>query len=476
LQWRYYDAATSLLVDSDDMITTGYSGVGNTRTGAYDPNASGNNIIRATLGADPTAVCATGNLGHVGTFRAKARAYFTSFARNAKVRLSWQEGDGPFRANPWAPLPATSGITGTWAELDLGLITIPPAQLGTQRWQGRIEAYTTGHVGSDTIDIDYLVLVPAGEGYGKARSAFAYDIGSLVASDDGTNKSGGTALNGQSAVLGGAWASSGGASDFVYTASGGGIVIRRSATTNDNNFAVLPTVYTSARVAADFRLSAMNVSYVGLLARYTDSSNHLRMRLDPTPTAMNIFVEAVVTGTPATIGTLVLWDDLVVDTWYRMELQTYPTGAVYVRLLDANGGTITSDMYMDSRLATGGTLASGKSGFFDLHPNTSAANRDFDNFVAAVPDPEPIVLYSGRTAEIRSDGAIRQDSTGTYYGSVPSYRGSRFLVPPAGDENRTSRILAKVHRNDIETTASANVTDNLTIQAVVTPRYLVAPF
>jgi len=78
--------------------------------------------------------------------------------------------------------------------------------------------------------------------------------------------------------------------------------------------------------------------------------------------------------------------------------------------------------------------------------------------------------------EVRQDGAIRQDSTGTYYGPVPAYRGSRFLVPPAGDENRTSRILVKAHRNDIETELSANVTDNLTIQAIVTPRYLVVPF
>src|SRR4029079_15250408 len=49
LENRYYDPATSLLVDSDSMTVTGTGGSQTTTSGAYDPNATGNNVIRATL-------------------------------------------------------------------------------------------------------------------------------------------------------------------------------------------------------------------------------------------------------------------------------------------------------------------------------------------------------------------------------------------------------------------------------------------
>jgi hypothetical protein len=126
----------------------------------------------------------------------------------------------------------------------------------------------------------------------------------------------------------------------------------------------------------------------------------------------------------------------------------------------------------DAALATGGTLASGNPGIFDFCVNSGNGVRNVDNFQAWVPTI-PTAIYSGKVAEIRSDGAIRQDSTGTYYGPVPAYRGGPILVPAAGDENRTSRILVKAHRSDIDAEASDAVTDNLTIQAITTPRYLV---
>jgi hypothetical protein len=85
------------------------------------------------------------------------------------------------------------------------------------------------------------------------------------------------------------------------------------------------------------------------------------------------------------------------------------------------------------------------------------------------------VAYSGRSAEIRSDSAIRQDSTGTYYGPIPSHRGAHFFVPPAGDENRTSRVLVKARRSDIDTAVDANVTDSTTVAVHLTPRYSTVP-
>lgn len=202
IQYRYYDAGTSLELDSDDMTAVG--GTATTRSGAYDPGASGNSVIRATLGVQPTTVCSTGNLGHVGVFRVKARVYAS--ALDVRVRLNWQEGSGSFRPNPWAA-PA---VAGGFSEIDLGLIAIPPKVLGTQRWTGRIEAYTTAP--GDTVDIDVLWLVPAGEGYGVARGIYTYQPGALVGRDEFTGAT--STLNGRSAPSGGTWATSGATTDF----------------------------------------------------------------------------------------------------------------------------------------------------------------------------------------------------------------------------------------------------------------------
>jgi len=126
-------------------------------------------------------------------------------------------------------------------------------------------------------------------------------------------------------------------------------------------------------------------------------------------------------------------------------------------------------------VATGGALATGKPGFYDRNSSPTAAIRSYDFFSIATPAAESIVINSTRSLEVRSDTTIRADSSNTYWGPVPSYRGSRFYVPPAGDENRTSRVLVKAHRQDIEAVDATDVTDNLTVAVAVTPRYLVIP-
>jgi hypothetical protein len=58
---------------------------------------------------------------------------------------------------------------------------------------------------------------------------------------------------------------------------------------------------------------------------------------------------------------------------------------------------------------------------------------------------------------------------------VPSYRGARFYIPPAGSAARTSRVLVKTRRNDIDTGADDQIADSTTATLHYTPRYLVAP-
>ena len=62
-------------------------------------------------------------LGHVGTFRVKARVYMTPSGTNwpdtISVRFRWQDGKGPLRANAWQSRGAPFNV---FSELDLGTI------------------------------------------------------------------------------------------------------------------------------------------------------------------------------------------------------------------------------------------------------------------------------------------------------------------------------------------------------------------
>jgi hypothetical protein len=153
----------------------------------------------------------------------------------------------------------------------------------------------------------------------------------------------------------------------------------------------------------------------------------------------------------------------------------FASGIGHATVTTAAGDAIYSHSFSDSVLATGGALATGKPGFLDRNALSIACTRYYDNFYTATPPAEPIVVYSGRTVTIASTYAQRPDSTGTYYGDVPSYRGSRFYVPPAGTAARKTRIAVVARRNDIVVNTDANIADSTTISAFYTPRYINVP-
>lgn len=471
LQQQDYDAATSLIVESDSMTVTGTGGVQTTRTGAYDPGGAGNNVIRTTLWRGPVACAATGNLGHVGTYRVKARVWGAGTG-TIYARLAWQEGDGPYRANPYAEVH----VVGAFAEIDLGVITIPPKDLGTQRWSGKVEAYSL--TPGDTLDVDYLVLVPAGEGYGKARG-----IGSIAAAAvngyDDFAITPAAALNARVAPAGGTWATSGVATDFVGYADGLR-VYRNTVSEATYRYAILgATNYTDSQVEifAQYQGSFVSGIYSAAVARWTDSSNHLYAAWIATaPEVLGAFkIVQVVAGVSTVLAQANGYYSP--NTVWGIKVTAYASGNVIAELRfgAASSAPVLMLTAQSTAVATGGTLATGKPGFFDRNSSTVANPRIYDFFNVATPAAEPLVLNSGRIAEVRSDATLRADSTGTYYGPVPAYRGSRFYVPPAGAPNRTSRVLVKAHRQDIETVDSSSVTDNLTAQVNFTPRYLVVP-
>jgi hypothetical protein len=435
------------------LTATGFAGTSTTRSGSVSTN-----VFRATLTTSPVAVCGTGNQPHIGTFRNYLRFYPTG--TGVRVRLTYREGDGPLKSLNWeVPVAANA-----WNEIDLGVFTVPPKLLGTQRWQGQWEAYTD--TPGDTIDVDYAELVSAGEGFGRARRTISFETSSTFSARDEFDQTAG-GLNAKTAPVGGAWATSGAATDFAVETSGK-TAQRTVVAAGGFRYAISGATGFAAQVSqVDFKASAIvDTEAQGVIARWTDANNHLRVYVS----GNNLTVQKVVASIPTTLGLVGV--SRVAATWYRTRVQVDAGGRWFVW----HGSQAAPELVasgQDSDLATGGTLASGKPGFVD-QDTSDPATRNYDNFLAFAPVADA-VCFSGQSIEFRSDDTIREDSTGTYWGRPQEYRGAPFFIPPAGDENRTSRVAVMLRRNDIYAMAAPNVSDNQTVEVRYTPRYLYLP-
>lgn len=464
-----YDPATALILDSDSLVTSGFSGTGTTRSGAYDPNASGNSVIRqSTVSQQPSAICGTGNQGHVGTFRVWARCYVTS--SSAYIRLAWRVGDSQYTRNTWAAVP--SSVTAGWVELDLGTITVPPVLAGTQQWDGRVEVMSAS--GTATVDIDYLSLIPATDGYGRARATFTYQPGAIVGYDDFESLSAGTVLNGRSATTGGTWATSGATTDFVGNNFSTNKLVTRSTNADSGyRYAILgSTNYTNIEVAVGTNVSASpNTNTIDrmVIARWTDSSNFFALSYSNAGPGGGVPFAQLVT-TVSGVGTQNRLVELPQFGWVTLRLIVYASGLAIGQLLNQSGGLIAQMQHYSSVLATGGALATGKPGFADHSGAGGSVVRYYDPFTAATPTGDPSVLFSGQNMEFRHDDVIRQDAGGTFYGRVPSYRGTRVYMPPG-----EGRFAVAARRQDRDLAGADNVVDPTSFVVATTPQYLVIP-
>lgn len=467
LESRYFPTASPpvLLLDSDALVTSGFAGVQATRAGAYDPDATGNNVVRGTLVAPPTAVCGTGNLTNVGTFRVFARVYVAAAAtRTVFVRLAWSDGDGPLRANAYASPPVVNG----WAEVDLGSVTVTEKTLGSQRWTGRVEAFST--VAGETVDLDYAYLMPTFETYAEARAADSPRVGVLTAHAAFSHGLG-LALNGLAATVGGTWATSGPASDFTTYTADRAYVYRSTASDASPRFAILgASSLTDTDLGVGFQFTDYASQSQVLIARWTNASNQLRVIMQA---GVNIIITKNVAGVLANIAYSPPLP-LLRYTWYRLRCVVYASGSGRAWVEDDGGVTLLSVAFFDAALATSGTLATGGFGIGDYN-NGSVCQRSYSDFAASIPSAEPIVCYAAQSIEFRHDGVQREDATGTYWGSPPSSRGSRFLVPPAGTRARKSRVAVVARRNDVVVSADDQIADSTTVQVNWTPRFVNVP-
>jgi hypothetical protein len=460
LEQQYMDPTVSLWVPAASLTTSGFSGV----TGV-------------TLTSKPTTLAITPALRHIGSYRVKMLA--TASKSDIRARLAWQAGDGQW-TTPRSYTQATwggSSPSNKTGEVDLGVITIPPARRGSQRWRGMLQAYGPN---GGTITVSDLILVPIQEGYVRARAVYRNVLGAQVYADD-LQTLGTSQLNSRTG-----WSA---ATDFVGVAASGAYATWASRPTVDADLTLRKVALytaganmTDSEVSVAARLPIPGVSGLavsgGPVARYVDANNFLYAEV------VGDVTNASTASQTVTIGTVVAGVDTVQaqatigpkpGTTIRIILVAYASGHTIASFVDATTGAVLAPPIEATiaAAATGGALATGKQGFTDKSRGGTGATRYYAGFAAAIPVQEPVTINAGRAVEVSSSGVTRQDITGAYYGEI-AYRGAPLYFPPAGDRGRTARLFVKAHPVDSDVGAN-NANDPMRVETFFTPRYLVVP-
>jgi hypothetical protein len=471
-------AATDQFLTQPNLTATGFAGTSTTRSGSVSTN-----VYRGTLTTSPVAVCGTGNQPHVGVYRVVGAFWATG--TGVRVRFAYRDGDGPIKSLLWETPPAEDA----WVEIDLGVITVSEAPFGTQRWVGQVEAYTD--TPGDTLDVDYLILVPAGEGYGRARKPLSYPTAQTFAARDEFDQTGGN-LSTKTLPVGGSWAEAGGAGNYEIETTNDTAI--RGPVTGEaiggGRFAIAgATSYTDLVVEADHRhnsrvTTGTTTEAVGV---YTDANNWAVAAIvvganDSTNTL--VFYKRVGGGAVATVAQVAI--PVIEYTKFRHTRLYVSSGGVWAIWSSATGSYDVDSVPApspapilagrDSDLATGGGIASRKPALYDENGSaTTGVQREYDNFIAFAPAADAVV-FSGQSVQFRSNGdAIREDASGAYPGRVPEYRGGPFTLSPGGPDDRTNRVAVLRRRNDTYSMAEPSGTDAFTINVYAMERYLHLP-
>lgn len=318
--------------------------------------------------------------------------------------------------------------------------------------------------------------------YGRARAPVVAETATALLVRDEFDQTTG-ALTGKALPVGaGSWSELGSTGGYTVEAAGSYPHTAQRATTTDiggvpaqgGRIAIAGTTsLTASLVTLDVKASALTTNLVmGLIARATDVNNFLGLHLlntsfggglqlsrwvAGTRSQMVYFPFAFSSGSSYTIK-------LSVDTTGTINAWVYVTGGV-------PGTAQISTSHAD--LSSSGALASGKVGLIDGNMTAATAStRIYDN-LSATTWSSPAVLYSGRTSRFTHEAAYRQNAAGTSEGRVPAFEGKYPTFPPATRAGRTSRLVIKARRNDVDSgLPDIGLSDSITGTLVVTPRVL----
>lgn len=477
----YSSASTAALYYEAEALTPMGTAAVDTQTGASG-GGSNNAVTERQLTQRWTAILSTrargggAHLTHAGTFRIFARVLRpTSNTGMVGVATEWGLGDfRSFTRNDPIYL-ATTDFQGSYVVVDLGLADIPA---GTAQWEARIIATST--VDGDDLSVDFLWLVPV-EGYGEAeRATSQWAAPSALTANDAFNQTAGN-LTGKTLQVGGTWNGAGDADDFTVDTTakaakravsgdaGSGFVGSRFV------FASGTTGMTDQGASVDIRWDNVSTAYIsgGLLLRYRDINNWFIIiwqngfGLNAWKCTAGVQNLAAMSVDPSVGEALTTRGSTL-----RMSVFVWADGT-YQGVIGPASSAAYPFSGSDSDLATGGALAAGAAGFWDNHLSTDpfpiTVNRYYDNF-ACWTQPNDAAVFASQSVQIRYDGALREDASGTLWIPVSRYAGDRLYLPPAGAERQNTRLLMKTSRS--VPGGADRAIDDTRAQLYLTPRYL----
>jgi hypothetical protein len=466
-----------VVIDSDSMsFVSGGAISGQARSGAYDPNASGNSVIRYTTIAAMTVKVATWTTTLKGLRRVNVRLYHDgSTSTQAKVRLGWKVSDGPTNYESWQNLSLTAGFL----DVPLGLVNLVETPEGTHSVTMWLEAQhpQTGKV----IEVDAAFILP-GKNFIQIRAGEATADQQPVAFDSFDTYAGGLNLATRAAPLGGTWqAPVGDATDWLTSDTQGGV--RRQAIAADtgtitsagSGFAgIISRLSASAGVAigAVGRVEAYvstitSTARVGVVMRYLDNNNFLV----GFKTLTGLAVYKVIGGNPTLIlssvassyvGTIAL----EVDSAGRVALYHSPS---------AGTPALEGVSAPQTELATGGTIgvaAADEFGIFGYSSGTSDEVFVY-NFKAEPASSVHPAINAGQSLKLRHDSVLTENAGGTAFGRAPNVHGNHLRLPPATLNDFQTRLVIRARRLDTtQVLTDDGIADTLSADLTIQPRVL----
>ena len=441
--------------------------------------ASGGTVVQhASLADDWTPVLGTNlqagsALTHTGTYRVKARVHSNGgTATNGgtiQARFVWDVGDlvSPVENEAWS-LP-TQGSQFYIA--DLGEIRLDRIPTGSHRWAGQLQAKGQG----GTLSVDRLWFFNTDDGYGETKGvATATSLNSFAARDAFDQSSG--ALAGKVLSTGGTWSGTRDTDD--YSVNSTDHLAQRTAVSDssyDNGrFGLAGTAtYSSVTAQVDVKFSAALPGYFGVFARYVDTSNYLLAAVVPDTTPYLMIQRRVAGVSTYTYEPSPFFG--ITGFWHRVRVAIDSAGrwSAYWGLPQNGVAPVLIASGQSSALATGGALASGRVGIYDSQTSASANTRSYDNFLVTTPTPDA-AIFASQSAELSTQGLYREDSSGSAYGPISDVTGDLPRLPPAGMDGRTSEVLVKASRGDLDASPDSAI-DDISARAYYRPSWLYVP-
>jgi hypothetical protein len=389
---------------------------------------------------------------HIGNRRIMLRIWDPNGASGKiRFRLLWRvQGATRWIENP----EQRSFLVGNFSYIDLGEVRPEIAALGLQRWEGKVISKTEGSVGEEA-QIDLMMCFPT-EQYLIVQHALEGAVaGSTIYTDTFAQAEGN--ITGKIAPVGGTYEGAGDADDFRKLLTSEESLHRavgEDSSINNGRFLFL-SGSKCAGVAYSAQCTSTGIIYInptimrsGLLLRYINISNWVRVCWSTSAGTIllgqQIFVEKCVAGVVTVLKESPLIEGqskggtIEVTITKKGLLRAYsPTGPVELIVKDAD-------------LATGGALAEGKLGFYDVMANSSVIERFYKKPEAYeyIEEANPI-CYAGRRVECRSEGVYRQHLTDDIWARLTP-DGFLPYAAPSGLEARPMRGIVLPSTGDFE--------------------------